>query len=148
MLHSEAFASAVREKPNPDELEEIDLLRMDVPDFSPVIKLANPNVQAQVYAIVDNRFLESSNNDNLPIAQADESYTQDFSVIQQDVQMAKSAGRNVCASSSEEKNASPSAHALPNESMIEVPNSKSPDTRVVNSSIVASSFQEQTERTV
>ena len=46
MLHSEAFASAVREKPNPDELEEIDLLRMDVPDFSPVIKLANPNVQA------------------------------------------------------------------------------------------------------
>lgn len=46
---------------------------MEVPPLSPVILDANPNVAAQVYAVVDNRFLESSAED-MPQAM-DDSYT-------------------------------------------------------------------------
>ena len=65
MLQSEAFASAVRQKPTAEDAEDIDLSRMEVPELSPVIKEVNPNVEAQIYAVVDNRFLESSRVEEL-----------------------------------------------------------------------------------
>ena len=42
---------------------------MQIPEMSPMKLDSNPNVQAQVYAVVDNRFLESSTGSDLPIAQ-------------------------------------------------------------------------------
>lgn len=84
---------------------------------------ANPDVEGQVYAVVDNRFLESSNNEDLEIAPVDDDYTQDFSAIQ-DTQMLNSAVREEM---NNKENASPSAFEVPSESMNEVPVSESPN---------------------
>ena len=144
MLQSEAFDSAIRQKiPSKTQQpeDEIDLSRMEVPPLSPVILDANPNVAAQVYAVVDNRFLESSAED-MPQAM-DDSYTQTFSSIQKkpvdspDVRASNFESNTQIKEESnlvyspapvttvDENSASPQANEIPTESLIAVPEADS-----------------------
>ena len=110
---------------------------MEVPPLSPVILDANPNVAAQVYAVVDNRFLESSAED-MPQAM-DDSYTHTFSSITkkqvespdaraskfENTTQIKEESNMVQSPAPEttmnENSASPLANEVPTESLIAVP---------------------------
>lgn len=62
-LISEAFNTAGRQliaKTANENGDEVELSRIDEPDLSPMPLQINPEMGAMAYAVVDNRFLESS----------------------------------------------------------------------------------------